>query len=294
MHPKVSVITPVYNCERFIDNAIQSVLDQDYNNIEYIIVNDASTDKTRGLIDRYDSRVILWDNYQNSGEQKSVNQGLKLVTGDYFLILNADDMLLPGAIRLLVHYITNLPSSILCVYPDWQVITEDNNVKTNVYCREYDFRYMVKHHTCLPSVGTLFRSETIKLIGYRDCSFQWLGDFDYWLRLGLAGSMAHVPQTLASWRHRTGQASQDKSALRAAEHIRIIKKFYRQCDPVPELLKVQHEAECWSYIVAASVTDKPKESIKYLMTALRLYPHLITSLEFYDTLIQRAKYILRR
>jgi GT2 family glycosyltransferase len=183
---------------------------------------------------------------------------------------------------------------ILCAYPDWKSINEDGSLRLKVKSKDYDFNYMVSHHTCLPSVGSMFRSSVIEKIGYRDTSYHWLGDFDYWLRVGLAGQMLHVPATLATWRNREGQASKDKSDKRAQEHIRLAKSIYS--DPLfpQSLWNVRYQAWAWSYLVAASVTDSKKKMLKYCLKAVWTYPKLLISLEFYDALIQRAKYILKR
>lgn len=294
-NPLVTIITPAYNCAQFIEETVKSVLDNGYDNIQYIVIDDGSTDDTLDKICKLsvkDSR--LWIGSQdNSGEQVTVNNALKEVKGDYFMIVNADDPLLPGAINVLVCFMECKPN-ILCAYPDWHSINEDGTLRTPIKSREYDFTYMLKHHTCLPSVGSMFRSSLIDTVGYRDASYRWLGDFDYWLRVGLAGQMARVPMTLATWRHRNGQASGDKSDARAQEHIRIIREFYEK-DNIPQSIKaVKQSAKCWSYLVAAVVTDSKAKAILYIATAFMHYPRIILGIEFWDIVRRRALHYFRR
>jgi len=238
--PLVTIITPVYNCGAFIDETIKSVLSQDYENIEYYVIDDCSTDNP---IFRDIRGLHLINHAVNQGEQRTVNEGLKLVKGKYFMIVNADDPLLPGAVSSLVEFMEANPD-VLCAYPDYNVIGENGEFRRHVISKEYDFTWMVRHHTWLPSVGSIFRSSLIKDIGYRDTSFRWLGDADYWLRVGLAGKMAHVPMTLACWRHRDGQASSQKSNERALEHIRVMQKFFAAPDLPQNLLDAKAEATC--------------------------------------------------
>ena len=289
--PLVTIITPTYNCEKYIRQTIESVLDNGYKNIEYILIDDDSTDKTTDIIGRY--KLPMLTNESNKGEQSTVNKGLKWVSGKYFMIVNADDPLLTGAIAALVHFMEEY-SDELCAYPDWQSINEDGSIKRHIKSRDYDFIYMVKHHTCLPSVGCMFRSNIIKDIGYRDTSFQWLGDFDYWLRIGLVGTMLHVPYPLATWRNRAGQASKDKSDRRAQEHIRVIQKLYNMPIIPRAIVKVKREAICWSYLVAIAVTDSRLKMIYYALKALQSHPAIVFKLEFWDTVRVRAIHILRR
>lgn len=338
--PLVTVITPTYNCAPFIVETIESVIKNGYENIEYIILDDGSTDGTSVILKEYENIIGMHNTevvsqaasdaietfdkpmsldeilmlgisvvfatlsatdifdftvikHANVGEQATVNKGLQMVSGEYFMIVNADDPLLPGAISKLVDFMEAHPD-ILCAYPDWNAINEDGTFRTHIKSREYDFIYMVRHHTCLPSVGSMFRSDIIKRVGYRDTSFRWLGDFDYWLRIGLAGKMARVPGALSTWRHRNGQASQEKNDRRAKEHIRLIEKFYSLSGLPDGLLRIKPEAVCWSYLVAASVSKSKRNMLCYVLLGLMHYPQILLWLEFYDALVRRANYILRR
>jgi len=292
--PLVTIITPAYNCEKYIAQTIDSVLDQDYEEIEYIVLDDGSTDCILDILAGYefgDTRFkAFW--HLNMGEQRTVNKALAMVNGKYFMIVNSDDPLLPGVVSKLVNFMEQNPH-IVCAYPDWESINEDSSHRAFIKSRDYDFKYMVKHHTCLPSVGSMIRSSVLKTVK-RDESYRWLGDFVFWFKVGLAGPMAHFPETLASWRHRDGQASGDKSDKRAQEHIRIMREFYSRSDIPPEILKVKREAICWSYIVATAVTDSKFKMLCYIAKGFLSHPLIMFSIEFWDALIRRAYYILRR
>ena len=282
MKPLVTIITPAYNCEKYIEETIKNVLDNGYDNIQYIFLDDGSKDNTIDIMAGYEFGEPKFKGYchRNSGEQITINRGLAMVRGKYFMIVNADDPLLPGAIEKLVTFMEFNPE-VLCGYPDWRSIGEDGETRRHVKSREYDFEWMVNHHTCIPSVGGIFRSSILETGLKRDTSYRWLGDFKFWLDIGKMGPMARMPEELACWRHRDGQASADKSDARAREHIRIAKDF-------------GEEARCWSYIVAAAVTDKKYKMVWYLLNAFLDYPQIIFKLHFWDALIKRAIHILRR
>ncbi len=301
--PLVTIITPVYNCGKYIDETIRSVLEQNYTNIQFIIIDDASTDKP-GIRSYEPSGCETIVHRVNKGEQETVNEGLKLVKGKYFMMVNADDPLLPGAVSHLVEFMEANPH-ILCAYPDWNSIGENGGLRRHVISRDYDFVWWVQHHTWLPSVGSIFRSTLLKTIGYRDTSFRWLGDADYWLRVGLAGDMAHVPLTLACWRNCDGQATKQKSSKRAREHIRVMQKFYILLNELYEnddihpflwapLIKVEKEAMAWAYLVASVVTDNWPDKVDYIARAVVCYSNLLISYRFLDLLIRKVWYLLRR
>jgi GT2 family glycosyltransferase len=216
-----------------------------------------------------------------------------MVRGKYFMVVNADDPLLPGCISRLVDFLEARPD-VLCAYPHVQVINEDGSRRTILKRPPYDFTYMVRHHTSLPSAGAMFRTSVIQEVGYRDISFRWLGDFDYWLRVGLQGPMALCPSVLATWRHRTGQASRDKSDERAAEHVRVIDKLYKTVGPGDMLWEVHDEALCWANLVAAGLSKSRFRGIRYIGAAIEVYPNLFTSLEFWDIMRHRLTDMARR
>lgn len=101
MHqPTVSVITPVYNGERFIRRTIESVLGQTYKNIEYIVVDGASTDGTRAILREYENSIGKIISEPDTGMYDAINKGMKAATGDVLCYLNADDLFFPDTIDL--------------------------------------------------------------------------------------------------------------------------------------------------------------------------------------------------
>lgn len=294
MKPLVTIITPAYNCEKYIKETINSVLDNGYANIEYICINDGSKDGTLDIMAGFEYGEPRFTGYShdNMGEHETINRGLRMAKGKYFMMVNADDPLLPGAIEKLVAFMEINPN-VLCGYPDWRVIGESGEDKIHRITHEYDFTWMIRHHTCIPSVGSMFRSTLLGIIGYRTNKYKYLGDFDYWLRVAMAGKMARIPEELACWRHNAGQLSGDKSDSRAREHIQIIEQLYFHELP-EEVMAVENEAKCWSHLVAAYVTDSKLKAVHYTLLALSYFPKILLTPDFWDTSIRRAYFILRR
>ena len=101
MKPLVSVITPSYNQGQFIQATIESVLSQDYPNIEYIIVDGASTDLTAEVVKPYTNR-LTWISEKDRGQSEAINKGFRMAKGGIVAWLNSDDIYLPGAISAAV------------------------------------------------------------------------------------------------------------------------------------------------------------------------------------------------
>lgn len=96
--PLVSVIMPALNVERYVSDAIESILNQTYKNFEFIIIDDNSTDQTLNIIKDYrkqDSRIVVTRNEENLGVTKSLNKGVKLAKGKYIIRMDADDWSYP-------------------------------------------------------------------------------------------------------------------------------------------------------------------------------------------------------
>ena len=118
--PLVTIITPAYNRADYLRETIESILQQDYPNVEYIVLDDGSKDNTVELLEEYTGRLI-WESHKNMGEIRTVNKAYGMAKGEYIAVINSDDPLLPGAISAVVDTFLNNPD-VLVVYPDWQYI----------------------------------------------------------------------------------------------------------------------------------------------------------------------------
>jgi glycosyltransferase involved in cell wall biosynthesis len=115
-NPKISVITAVYNGERFLVKTIESILNQTFKNFEYILINDCSKDKSLKIMKEYkkkDKRIVLINNKKNIGSASSRNLGLKMARGGYIAILDHDDLALPERLEKEQNYLEKNPDIFL-------------------------------------------------------------------------------------------------------------------------------------------------------------------------------------
>ena len=294
--PLISIVTPAYNAERYIGETIDSVASQGMP-IEHIIVDDGSDDFTGSMV--ADKLKINNNGYhikfyrqKNAGEQKAVNVGLKMVTGKYFMVVNADDPLLPKAVESL-YYALARNTDCVAVYPDWQIIDENSNLIKYMKCPEWDMNRMLREHRCIPSVGVMYRSEIIDTVGYRDPRFLYIGDFDYFYRVGLAGEYIHLPQTLACWRRYPEQMTAVDNPVRAEQRKLLVDKFFTL--PGSELYNdIKQEAYAWAFLVAATESKTINRKFKYIINAIKVYPPMLLTSHFWYSLYGYAKYFLKR
>jgi glycosyltransferase involved in cell wall biosynthesis len=100
--PRVSIVTPTLNQGAYVERAIRSVLEQDYVNLEYIVIDGGSTDGTLDVIRRYESQIAYWVSERDEGQVDAIEKGLAAATGELFAYINSDDYYLPGAVSALV------------------------------------------------------------------------------------------------------------------------------------------------------------------------------------------------
>ena len=268
--PFVTVITPAYNREDYLPETIESIQAQDYPRFEHLILDDGSSDGTLDVIRSYaekDSR-IRWDTHPNMRETRTVNKAIGMARGDLIVILNSDDVLYPNAISRAVAFMAERPD-VLVAYPDWDYIDEHSKPYSHVEVEEFDYLRMVSEHRCMMGPGAFIRSKAFELAGLRDPSLRYVADFDFFLRVGLYGPMARIPETLATWRAHAGALTvAAKGSRMAKEDIIMMRRYFARPDLPERILAIRNRAwrnarlhaarvsgrawvcKCWNYALA--------------------------------------------
>lgn len=186
----VSVITAVFNAQDCIADCIESVLTQDYPNIECIIVDAASTDGTVDVIRRYDDKIDLWISEPDTGIFDAWNKGLKLASGNWIAFLGADDIYLPGAIRKYMNLALKcsgadfLSSHARLIHPSGY---------SPVFGAPWKWPACARALTTI-HVGTMHRRSLFERYGNFDTSYRSAGDYEFLLRAGAQLKAAFMPE----------------------------------------------------------------------------------------------------
>jgi len=198
--PKISIVTPSYNQGKFLEKTILSVLNQNYNNLEYIIIDGGSTDESVKIIKHYGQYLKYWHSKPDAGQASAIREGFKQATGDVLGYLNSDDMLLSGALQAVVD-IFSKEQKIQCLAGDCIYIDVKDRYLFTSYSREQTYKNMLFNTMLNCQPATFWRREIYDKVGGIDVNFQYCMDYDLFLRmLKKTGKMFSIPVILAAFR----------------------------------------------------------------------------------------------
>lgn len=195
----VSIVTPSFNQDRYIEETIRSVLAQDYPQIEYRIIDGGSTDGTVDVIKKYENKLVGWVSEPDKGQTDAINKGFAQAKGDILAWLNSDDTYEPGAVRAAVRYLQEHPD-VGMVYGDCNYINESGNVIGRFHSAQTSYKLLRQGYTHIPQQTMFFRAGLWKQVGPLDPSFYFAMDYDLWTRIAARAKIKYVPQTWANFR----------------------------------------------------------------------------------------------
>ena len=205
--PLVSIITPSYNQARFLESTIQSVLNQDYPSLEYIIVDGGSTDGSLDIIKKYKHKLAAWISEPDQGQSDAINKGFNLSQGDIMAWLNSDDLYYPSAVSTAVEFLQANPQ-IGMVYGDTDIIDENGHLLGLFNARQTSYQRLMRGGVYIPQPATFWRRELWNLVGPLDTSFSFAMDYDLWVRFAKKSPIKYLPMLWASFRiHREGKTT---------------------------------------------------------------------------------------
>ncbi|WJN51639.1 glycosyltransferase [Pseudomonas asiatica] len=239
--PKVSIIIPTYNTGRYVLDAIDSVLQQTYPNVELIVVDDGSTDDTAALLEQHPGNFIRYRQV-NAGQSAAMNFGWQQSSGELLGYLSADDRLHPRAVEAIVATMAKEPEAVLA-YPDFCVIDEDSKHVRTVQTPDYEERLLIANFQCLPGPGALFRRSVWDKVGGWNTGLRNIPDMDFFLRLCQYGPFTRVAEPLADFRIHSGSTTYNPcNAERSDEPLKVINSLYQTSGLSPSILGWKRKA----------------------------------------------------
>jgi len=225
---KISVVMSVYNGKEFLNESIQSILNQTFKDFEFIIINDCSTDKSLEKIKRYakvDKRIILLKNKKKLGLTKSLNKGLKLAKGKYIARIDADDIALPERLEKQYDYLEKHKDIFLAGTGAYNIDEKDNVKSIKKPLTNSDLiKKTLYHKNCIYHPTIMFRNEDYL---YRE-KFIYSQDYDFYLRLIFEKKkLTNIPNLLIKYRISSKAVSFSQTAKQKL-FAEKAKEFYHQ------------------------------------------------------------------
>ena len=197
--PLVSIVTPSLNQGRFIEDAIKSVLGQDYPRIEYLVVDGGSTDDTLSVLGRFDG-ALRWTSEPDRGQGSAINKGFRLASGEILGWLNSDDLYEPQAVSAAVAYLREHPDEAMVYGDATHVDAEGKEIGPCSYVEKPDLQRLIHEVDYIVQPAAFFRRSAFEAVGGVDESLHWALDYDLWLKIARRFPFAYVPRKLARYR----------------------------------------------------------------------------------------------
>lgn len=221
MPPRITIITPSFNQACFLERTIESVLNQNYSNLEYIVIDGGSMDGSVDIIRKYADHLSYWVSEPDRGQVDAINKGLQRATGDWICWQNSDDVFFPGAFADLAETAAKHPEAGLIVGNMMLIDEHDRPLR--------DLRYVTPDHSAMLAEGMLianqaafWRRDVQQSVGLIDERYQCSFDYDWFLRLTQACRGVHVNRTWGALRLHGATKTSNQAALFAEENRQIL------------------------------------------------------------------------
>ncbi len=225
--PRISVVTPSYNQGAYLEQCIRSVLDQDYPDLEYFILDGGSSDESVNIIKGYQDRITFWVSERDGGQTAAINSGFQRTTGDMVAWLNADDFYLPGAFASVAEAYRAAPQASFFFGDGWRVDVAGERLSNffpagHVLFHEAAFVFGLN---CILQPAAFINRLHLVAIGYLDPTLRYGMDSDLWIRLARQAPPVAIQEVLAASREYGTTKTATGSFARVEELRRIAEKY---------------------------------------------------------------------
>jgi alpha-1,3-rhamnosyltransferase len=279
--PLVTIAVASFNHAKFIGECIRSVIDQDYPNIELIVIDDGSIDQSmsviEGLRSECEERFVKFESWtrSNRGATETYNEALRHASGRYFAQLDSDDLIMPEKISELVRVFQEEPS-LVAVVSGWSDIDEcGNTLAENSYApRYYNFEDMILHRQRFATAGQLMLTDAVRESGGypENC---WIGDWYMWLVLTKSGKLIKsIPNNLARYRHHGYNSLKNREKM--FEGRKQVLSYFRESPHYGIAM-----AQVYVWVSRDFCFISKSKAVGYLLAAVRCTSSVMTHRFFY-------------
>lgn len=237
--PTISIVTPSFNQAEYLERTLCSVLNQDYPNIEYIVMDGGSTDGSVEIIKKYSDRLAYWQSQPDGGQTAAICAGFEHASGELFMYLNSDDMLFPGAVSA---YVKAWQQGARWGLGNLHIIDQNDDVIAKRPIYPFSLGDLWHNRYIIPQEATFYSRELYEQCGGFDPSYHYAMDYHMWLRMASIAKPVRVHQYTAAFRVTPEQKSANaahytEDVIRALRELKEWRKEkgMPECPPRPLL-----------------------------------------------------------
>ena len=224
---KVSVVLPTYNQSGFLSSAIQSILNQTYDNFELIIINDGSTDATETMLNTFKHPKLRIITQNNQGLPNALNNGFEMARGEYWTWTSTDNVVAPTWLEELANALDNAPKEIGYAFSYYAVMDDDDKILFINRDVRFDLPTLLTRHT--GNASFLYRAELARKIGAYDSALIYAEDLDMWVRMAAHTRATLVETVLYYYRQHDNSMTFQREKVRNATRG-VVTKFLARTD----------------------------------------------------------------
>jgi glycosyltransferase involved in cell wall biosynthesis len=225
--PKISIIVPSFNQEKYLERTLCSILDQNYQKLELIVIDGGSKDGSSGIIRKHEHQMKFWCSEPDGGQTQGIIKGFTHATGEILCFLNSDDLFEPGALNEVGEYFSRHPD-VDAVYGD--TVWIDGEGKILRRHKEIPFNRFIWLNTYnyIPGMSMFWRRTLYDRAGGFDPAFQLAFDADLWIRFSdVGGRIKHVQRQWSQMRFYPGQKNRRLRGQSDWEDMLIRSRYWK-------------------------------------------------------------------
>ena len=251
---KISIVTPSYNEGQFLEETIVSVLDQNYPNLEYIIIDGGSTDNSLEIIQKYEDRLAYWVSEPDQGQADAINKGFAHASGEILGWLNSDDTYNPNTIIHVVRYFVEHPEWSILYGESWYVDENSHRLSPCHQVQPTITRANILNRDPIAQPATFWRRSLWLTVGPLDSTLTWGFDWEWFIRAHSRTELHYVPEFLANFRLHSHMKTRTGGKTRHAELAKLSRRHGGWWQPT----NLVYQANRPHYFVTALTSNWPK------------------------------------
>ena len=225
--PKITIVTPSFNQGKYLEATINSILDQNYSNLEYFIIDGGSSDNSVNIIKKYEKYINYWISEKDGGQSEAINKGLRMATGDFISWINSDDLLHPGILVKIPSFFDSCNTGLIF----GKSVSFGENLSEKTSRSDFDDQLpKILASVPFPQPASFFRRKVLEEQGLLDESLHFGMDYDLFVRIALNYEIRSIDEIVSLNRYHPASKTMSMSFNFALDWVKVFSRLVRSFD----------------------------------------------------------------